>query len=195
MLVDEGGKLVVCFDTTLLEYIRQTPSRTRTVCPLHDPLWPRRATLTSVSTSLHQAGTQASLLNTLYVPILHRFASISLSHPHPQAIGLLASLLVAYEDAAPPSHLTRTSLAYTYAQCLAAHAPLLPAALRADIRAARTSDAALRRVEAALFAGDAALVARERTTQATDIVWGGVKSNALPEGAGAVVNHRIAVDR
>ena len=116
-------------------------------------------------------------------------------HLHPQAIGLLASLLAAYEAAAPPSHLTRASLAYTHAQCLAAHAPLLPAALRADIRAARTSGAALRRVEAALFAEDRALAARERTTQAADLIRGGVKSNALPERAGAVVNHRIAVDR
>ncbi|TFY55688.1 hypothetical protein EVJ58_g8091 [Rhodofomes roseus] len=78
--------------------------------------------------------------------------------------------------------------------CLAAHAPRLPPNLRADIRAAHSSDAALRRAEAALFAEDPALAAGGRTTVAVDVVWGGVKSNALPEGAGVVVNHRVAVD-
>jgi len=33
------------------------------------------------------------------------------------------------------------------------------------------------------------------TTQAIDMVQGGVKVNALPEQAWALVNHRIAVDR
>lgn len=31
-----------------------------------------------------------------------------------------------------------------------------------------------------------------RTTQAIDLVWGGVKVNALPERATGVVDHRIA---
>ena len=33
------------------------------------------------------------------------------------------------------------------------------------------------------------------TTQAIDLVQGGVKTNALPEEAWAVVNHRIATQR
>lgn len=33
------------------------------------------------------------------------------------------------------------------------------------------------------------------TTQAIDLIHGGVKSNALPERAWAVVNHRISVVR
>lgn len=114
--------------------------------------------------------------------------------PAHTAIGLLSSLIVAYESSAPPARLTRTSAAYTHAQCLAAHASLLPPTLRADIRAAPTSDAALRRVETALFEADPGLAAGGRTTVAVDVVWGGVKSNALPETAGAVVNHRVAVD-
>ncbi|KAH9834221.1 carboxypeptidase S [Rhodofomes roseus] len=117
----------------------------------------------------------------------------SVPPPH-TAIGFLSSLIAAYESGAPRSHLTRGSAAYTHAQCLAAHAPRLPPNLRADIRAAHSSDAALRRAEAALFAEDPALAAGGRTTVAVDVVWGGVKSNALPEGAGVVVNHRVAVD-
>ncbi|KAH9917550.1 uncharacterized protein B0H18DRAFT_1034167 [Fomitopsis serialis] len=106
--------------------------------------------------------------------------------PAHTAIGLLSSLIVAYESFAPPARLTRTSAAYTHAQCLAAHAPLLPPALRADILAARTSDAALQRVEMALFEADPGLAAGGHTTVAVDVVWGGT--------AGAVVNHRVAVD-
>jgi acetylornithine deacetylase/succinyl-diaminopimelate desuccinylase-like protein len=34
-----------------------------------------------------------------------------------------------------------------------------------------------------------------RTTQAVDMIVGGVKANALPELASAVVNHRIRTDR
>jgi len=33
------------------------------------------------------------------------------------------------------------------------------------------------------------------TTQAIDLIQGGVKTNALPEEAWAVVNHRIATQR
>jgi len=41
---------------------------------------------------------------------------------------------------------------------------------------------------------DSALRSLAATTQAIDIIRGGVKVNALPERAWAVVNHRIAVD-
>jgi Gly-Xaa carboxypeptidase len=33
------------------------------------------------------------------------------------------------------------------------------------------------------------------TTQAIDLIGGGVKSNALPEGAWAIVNHRVSTER
>jgi Gly-Xaa carboxypeptidase len=53
---------------------------------------------------------------------------------------------------------------------------------------------ALQRLEAELTK-DINLRALIGTTQAIDLVQGGVKSNALPEEAWAVVNHRIATQR
>ena len=57
------------------------------------------------------------------------------------------------------------------------------------------SDSALEKLRDDLLALDPVIKATLSTTQAVDLVWGGVKVNALPEGATAVVNHRIAEDR
>lgn len=42
---------------------------------------------------------------------------------------------------------------------------------------------------------DPAFKALVGTTQAIDLIQGGVKTNALPEQAWAVVNHRLATER
>jgi Gly-Xaa carboxypeptidase len=79
------------------------------------------------------------------------------------------------------------------AQCLV-HAPELPPSLRRDIIHAEHNEGALRRVEQELFKNPQfkSLVG---TTQAIDLINGGVKVNALPEQAWAVVNHRISTQR
>jgi Gly-Xaa carboxypeptidase len=56
------------------------------------------------------------------------------------------------------------------------------------------SDKSLRTLETLLFK-DEMLKALAGTTQAIDLINGGVKTNALPERAWAVVNHRIATER
>ena len=83
---------------------------------------------------------------------------------------------------------------YWKAQCLAAHAPGLPHKLRKALKKSVKSDKALKEAQKELFKSKAfhALVG---TTQAIDLINGGVKTNALPEQAWAVVNHRIATDR
>jgi len=53
---------------------------------------------------------------------------------------------------------------------------------------------ALRRAENELFKNPE-FIALAGTPQAIDLIQGGVKVNALPEQASAVVNHRIATDR
>lgn len=68
----------------------------------------------------------------------------------------------------------------------------MPDELRSDIIQSVTSDEALRRVEKAV---PPVLRPLFGTTQAIDLITGGVKINALPEEASAVVNHRIADDR
>ncbi|KAJ7034588.1 hypothetical protein C8F04DRAFT_1259825 [Mycena alexandri] len=92
----------------------------------------------------------------------------------------------------PPEHTSIGMLAaLIMVQCLAAHAPDMPGLLKRAILRARTNPVALKAVEAILLK-DPTIRALVGTTQAVDVVSGGVKSNALPEQALAVVNHRIA---
>lgn len=88
---------------------------------------------------------------------------------------------------------------YAKALCLAAHAPSLPYRLRRSLkRASAGNDKALLYAESTLFSESNPDGGRWRslagTTQAADLIEGGVKANALPERAWAVVNHRIATD-
>ncbi|KAG2145101.1 hypothetical protein DEU56DRAFT_788792 [Suillus clintonianus] len=106
------------------------------------------------------------------------------------SIGILADMLVNIERNPFEVHLERGSPTYKIAQCLV-HTPELPASLRRDIIHAEHNERALRRAEQELFKNPMfkSLVG---TTQAIDLIHGGVKVNALPEQAWAVVNHRIS---
>lgn len=90
--------------------------------------------------------------------------------------------------------LKRGTPMYQKTQCLAAYAPDLPKSTRKAIEKSVKSDKALHKAEKALLA-DPRFKALVGTTQAIDLIGGGVKTNALPESAWAVVNHRIATDR
>ena len=83
---------------------------------------------------------------------------------------------------------------YEKALCLGAHAPDIGRPLRRALKRAPHSDRALHKAEEILFE-DHLFKALVGTTQAVDLIQGGVKTNALPESAWAVVNHRIATDR
>ncbi|KAF9240733.1 hypothetical protein BU15DRAFT_73956 [Melanogaster broomeanus] len=109
------------------------------------------------------------------------------------SIGILAELLVTFEKNPFEVHLARGSPSYKTVQCMARHAPDLPASLKKDIFLAEYSDKALRSAEKQLFQNQM-LKSLIGTTQAIDIVQGGVKVNALPERAFAVVNHRISTE-
>lgn len=83
---------------------------------------------------------------------------------------------------------------YSAVQCVGQHAKEVPAHLRALIKRSVHSDSALRKLEAEIIKGQPykSLIG---TTQAIDLIHGGVKTNALPEEAWAVVNQRIATQR
>ena len=83
---------------------------------------------------------------------------------------------------------------YKFAQCLAVHSPGFPKRLRKDILRSEFSDKALHSAEKRLFS-NTGLKTIVSTTQAIDMVQGGVKVNALPEQAWAVINHRISTER
>lgn len=111
-----------------------------------------------------------------------------------QSIGILSSLLVHIEANPYVPLLKRGTPMYQKSQCLAAYASGLPSDVRKSLRQSIKSDKALHKAAQALFE-DPKFKALVQTTQAIDIVNGGVKTNALPESAWAVVNHRVATDR
>ena len=79
-------------------------------------------------------------------------------------------------------------------QCLAAHGPSVPSKIKSAAVKSASSDEALKEVQDYFFQNNL-IKSLTGTTQAIDLVGGGVKSNALPEKAWGVVNHRIATDR
>jgi len=106
----------------------------------------------------------------------------------------LSSFISRYENQPTEPKITRDSTTFEALQCLAAHAPDIPSSLRKNIKKSTKSDKALRRVEEE-YLTTPALRALTSTTQAVDIISGGVKINALPEQVFAVINHRIATYR
>ncbi|KAH8116277.1 hypothetical protein DFH11DRAFT_1199323 [Phellopilus nigrolimitatus] len=110
------------------------------------------------------------------------------------SIGILSALLVEYETHPIPAFLDRTTPFYGMLQCFAAHAPDMDSKLRKTVQQSASSDKALHELEK-VIAKDKALRALVGTTQAIDLIQGGVKANALPEQAWAIVNHRIASQR
>ncbi|OJA10670.1 hypothetical protein AZE42_01027 [Rhizopogon vesiculosus] len=116
----------------------------------------------------------------------------SLPPPH-TSIGMLAELIVQYEKNPFEVHLTRGSPTYKSAQCMAQHAPGISPSLKKHMLLAEHCDGALRAAEQELFM-NRAFMSLVGTTQAIDIVEGGVKVNALPEQAWAIVNHRISTE-
>ena len=81
---------------------------------------------------------------------------------------------------------------FTTLQCIAEHAQLVPSDLRRIIKKSVDSDKALESLQSFIHK-DKDLSGSVATTQAVDLIGGGVKSNALPELAWAVVNRRISV--
>ncbi|KAG1905205.1 uncharacterized protein F5891DRAFT_677915 [Suillus fuscotomentosus] len=112
--------------------------------------------------------------------------------PSHTSIGLLSRFIAAVEDNPHQASLSRTGTPFATTQCLAAYSPLYPDDLRRLARQAVTNDAALKVLQERLLASDPLYKAMLGTTQAVDLVQGGVKVNALPERASAVINHRIA---
>ncbi|PSK38757.1 hypothetical protein C7M61_002696 [Candidozyma pseudohaemuli] len=113
--------------------------------------------------------------------------------PKHTSIGILAKLLSDIEDAEFESVITNANPVLNQLQCLAEHSPLIDNDLRKNILKAhfdtKANEALLKYLRAQV--SQKFLVT---TSQAIDIISGGVKSNALPEHASALVNHRIAVE-
>ncbi|KAF7370754.1 Gly-X carboxypeptidase [Mycena sanguinolenta] len=111
--------------------------------------------------------------------------------PAHTTIGMLSRIVVEYEDNPYKVELSRDSIPYALVQCHAAHGATMPKKLKHLVRRSRRSNEALNKLRDVLIE-DNQFKSLISTTQAVDIVHGGVKSNALPEQAYALVNHRIA---
>ncbi|CAE7147068.1 unnamed protein product [Rhizoctonia solani] len=115
--------------------------------------------------------------------------------PAHTSIGILSKIIADFEDNPYPVTLHRSSPMYTLLQCEAAYAApdvLLPR-FRKAIQRSLISDKALKFVTE-VMSMDHIWKAFVGTTQAVDMIDGGVKANALPEQAKTLINHRIAIE-
>ncbi|PIL25219.1 hypothetical protein GSI_13108 [Ganoderma sinense ZZ0214-1] len=113
--------------------------------------------------------------------------------PQHTSIGMLAALIKQIEANPHDAQLNRSGVYYSLLQCRAAHDTSLSPHLRSLISHSRSSDKALHALERHLAKTDRLFSALAGTTQAADVIRGGVKTNALPERAEVIVNHRIDI--
>ncbi|KAJ4479573.1 carboxypeptidase S [Lentinula edodes] len=116
--------------------------------------------------------------------------------PEHTSIGLLSLLIVSLEAHPHLPRLTRNGTAFAAAKCAVEHAPegKFPPSMKDLARRAMNAhdENALEIFSKALFSSVPFFGVLSHTTQAVDLIRGGIKTNMLPERAGAVVNHRIA---
>ncbi|ANB11612.1 Cps1p [Sugiyamaella lignohabitans] len=113
--------------------------------------------------------------------------------PDHTAIGIISQLVSAIEAAPYESDITKANPFYYHLQCLAKEGKTLDKKLRHDIQKLDQSHSAKKRVIAE-FEKTPSLKYVMRTSQAVDIISGGIKINALPEQVTVDVNHRVAVE-
>ncbi|KAJ7032940.1 hypothetical protein C8F04DRAFT_1184635 [Mycena alexandri] len=109
--------------------------------------------------------------------------------PKHTAIGILAALVTTVEANPPPFTLSTKNPFSTFVGCLAEYGTI-----DAELKNLLAYEETWPEAAALMAERDPADGARLSTTQAVDIVSGGVKVNALPEAAYAVVNHRVSAD-
>jgi Gly-Xaa carboxypeptidase len=110
--------------------------------------------------------------------------------PRHTSIGILADLIATIENSPFKPRLTKASSIYDTVNCIAEHAP---DTFSSKLKNAIKKDS-LKKVVDLLLDEQPSFLPLLRTTTAVDRISGGVKANALPEGANAIINHRIAVD-
>ncbi|KAG2125028.1 hypothetical protein DEU56DRAFT_825962 [Suillus clintonianus] len=112
--------------------------------------------------------------------------------PKHTGIGILASVVTELEANPHVPKLARDRTYYQGLQCRAKYDVGFPSDMRKLVIESQTSDEKLHELETKLDDFDPAYSASAGTTQAIDIIYGGVKINALPEAVYAIANHRIA---
>jgi len=109
-------------------------------------------------------------------------------------IGLLARIITAIEDNPYLPELTPVNPYFTTLQCQAEYGKEMDSWLQKKIKKSLKDKKAAQEVAEHLANTDISQRYLLKTSQAVDLVNGGVKINALPEKVYAVVNHRIAFE-
>lgn len=113
--------------------------------------------------------------------------------PKHTSIGLLAKLVSRIEDKEFDSIISNVNPVLNQLQCVAEHSTTVDKTLKKNILRAHLDKCANRKVLDFLTL-DLESKYLVTTSQAVDIIHGGVKSNALPESASVLINHRIVVE-
>lgn len=115
------------------------------------------------------------------------------------SIGVLSEIITQIEAEEYRTHLDDENPYYAQLQCGAAHSPKFPSKLK-HLLSHRLSSSSQHTCRTkpdrlALEAAKQGLMIKYlmQTSQAVDVISGGVKNNALPERASATVNHRINI--
>lgn len=111
---------------------------------------------------------------------------------------MLATLIQKLESNPDTPVLSTENPFYTQMQCLSQHAPDFPSSWRRLLREVPNKLNLQKLVDLFLKGEATDIRARARrysmsTSQAVDIIAGGVKSNALPESAWVLVNYRVSI--
>jgi Gly-Xaa carboxypeptidase len=130
----------------------------------------------------------------VYVTVRSPGGHSSIPHDH-TSIGILSELVYLLESAQYPTRLYKENPYFTQLQCGAAYSPNFNSKLKKllDKRLQTRNTCAIKHDPLALEAAKQGPEIKYllQTSQAVDIISGGVKVNALPERAQAVVNHRV----
>lgn len=110
--------------------------------------------------------------------------------PDHTTIGIAADLITLIESSAFPSDFQLDNPIYGTLTCIAEHSVSLPSSIKKVILNAGV-DEKYRNELTKYVSNDKALRDLIRTTQAIDIIHGGVKANALPESTSFLINHRV----
>ncbi|CAX42052.1 carboxypeptidase S, putative [Candida dubliniensis CD36] len=113
--------------------------------------------------------------------------------PRHTSIGIMSQLINKIEDKEFSPILTNNNPVLGQLYCLAEHSTILNKSIKTSILKAQIDENANQQVVEYL-SKDAETKYLITTSQAVDIIEGGVKSNALPEHVSVVVNSRIAVE-
>lgn len=114
--------------------------------------------------------------------------------PDHTSIGILSELITRLEkNPFAPIFSPRNPTFYEY-QCIAEFSDELPLSIRKEVEKAETSTSAREKIAEYIYHSNLGSRYLVTTSQAIDIIHGGVKSNALPEYAEVIINHRIAVE-